>query len=237
MVHSLNRKTFMTSRLAEFCTQSELVRLTGHAVDYWPRYILKELVDNALDAAEEAGTAPVIKINASNGIITVDDNGPGIPAETVTSSLDYGTRTSSRAAYVAPTRGAQGNALQTILAMPYVLAGGEDNALTIIESRGVKHSISFSQDPVSQEPCIELPKSRQTSSPPERASRSRCRKRSLAATRPLSVWRGPTIGSTRIWTSASRQARTRTRGRPETPHGASGDPAIPHARTGTTAPG
>jgi DNA topoisomerase VI subunit B len=145
----------MTSRLAEFCTQSELVRLTGHAVDYWPRYIFKELVDNALDAAEEAGTAPVIKINASNGIITVDDNGPGIPAETVTSILDYGTRTSSRAAYVAPTRGAQGNALQTILAMPYVLAGGEDNALTIIESRGVKHSISFSQDPVSQEPCIE----------------------------------------------------------------------------------
>lgn len=54
MVHSLSRKTFMTSRLAEFCTQSELVRLTGHAVDYWPRYFLKELVDNALDAAEEA---------------------------------------------------------------------------------------------------------------------------------------------------------------------------------------
>jgi hypothetical protein len=155
MVHSLSRKTFTTSRVAEFCTQSELVRLTGHAVEYWPRYILKELVDNALDAAEEAGTAPVIKINASNGIITVDDNGPGIPAETVTSILDYGTRTSSRAAYVAPTRGAQGNALQTILAMPYVLAGGEDKTLTIIESRGVKHTISFSQDPVLQDPCIE----------------------------------------------------------------------------------
>ena len=74
--------------------------------------ILKELVGNALDAAEEAGTAPVIKINASNGIITVDDNGPGIPAEKVTSIPDYGTRTSSRAAYVAPTRGAQGNALR-----------------------------------------------------------------------------------------------------------------------------
>ena len=51
--------------------------------------------------------------------ITVTDNGPGIAAETITAILDYTTRTSSREAYVSPTRGAQGNALKTILAMPY----------------------------------------------------------------------------------------------------------------------
>jgi hypothetical protein len=43
---------------------------------------------------------------------------------------------------MAPTRGAQGNALQTILAMPF--ASSEDKTLTTIESRGIKHSISFS---------------------------------------------------------------------------------------------
>jgi hypothetical protein len=34
---------------------------------------------------------------------------------------DYTIRVSSREAYVSPTRGAQGNALKTILAMGYVL--------------------------------------------------------------------------------------------------------------------
>ena len=35
--------------------------------------------------------------------------------------LDYTVRVSSREAYVSPTRGAQGNALKTIVAMPFVL--------------------------------------------------------------------------------------------------------------------
>ena len=34
-------------------------------------------------------------------------------------------RVSSREAYVAPDRGAQGNALKTIVAMPFVLDGGQ----------------------------------------------------------------------------------------------------------------
>jgi hypothetical protein len=46
------------SRLLEFCSQKELVLQTGHSVDQWPLVLVKELFDNALDAAEEAGTAP-----------------------------------------------------------------------------------------------------------------------------------------------------------------------------------
>ena len=54
--------------------------------------------------------------------ITVHDgSGRGIPAETVEKLIDYSARTSSRAAYASPTRGAQGNALQTIIAMPFAL--------------------------------------------------------------------------------------------------------------------
>jgi DNA topoisomerase VI subunit B len=54
---ALSRTTFSTSRLLEFCSQKELTAQTGHEPNDWPLVILKELIDNALDAAEEAGNA------------------------------------------------------------------------------------------------------------------------------------------------------------------------------------
>jgi DNA topoisomerase VI subunit B len=119
---SLSRHVFKTSRLAEFCSQKELVNQTGHAVEDWPLVDLKELIDNALDGAEESGIAPVIEISVSQDDIAVADNGPGIAPETVADIIDYTARVSSREAYVSPIRGAQGNALKTILAMPFALA-------------------------------------------------------------------------------------------------------------------
>ena len=56
----LDRTTFTTSRLLDFCSEKELTAQTGHDVDDWPLVIVKELVDNALDACEEAGIAPEI---------------------------------------------------------------------------------------------------------------------------------------------------------------------------------
>jgi hypothetical protein len=38
----LDRLTFKTSRLAEFCSRRELVAQTGHRVQDWPLVILKE---------------------------------------------------------------------------------------------------------------------------------------------------------------------------------------------------
>jgi DNA topoisomerase VI subunit B len=77
VLHELNRKTFTTSRLAEFASEAQLVRQTGHAVEDWPLVILKELVDNALDACEEAKVAPEIDIVVDGAGITVSDNGLG----------------------------------------------------------------------------------------------------------------------------------------------------------------
>ena len=51
---TLTRKTFTVSRLAEFVSESELVKQIGHPVADWPLVILKELVDNALDEAEDS---------------------------------------------------------------------------------------------------------------------------------------------------------------------------------------
>ena len=148
----LDRSTFQTSRLLDFCSEKELVAQTGHDSDEWPLVILKELMDNALDACEEAGIEPKIKITVDATGIKITDNGPGIPADTINGVLDYSVRKSSREAYVAPDRGAQGNALKTILAMSFVLDG--DQGRVDISSHGQRHEIRFRVDQIRQEPTI-----------------------------------------------------------------------------------
>jgi hypothetical protein len=157
----LTRVAFTVSRLMEFCSLRELQNQTGHAYDDWLLVVLKELVDNAIDDCEEAEVAPDIMITVKRGSITIKDNGGGIPTATIKSILDYTKRVSSREAYVSPTRGAQGNALKTILAMAYVLnrevynkKNIEPVGQTIIETRGQKHRIEFRVDHVNNEPKI-----------------------------------------------------------------------------------
>jgi DNA topoisomerase VI subunit B len=149
---NFERKVFATSRLAEFCSVSELEKQTGHPADHWPLVILKELLDNAIDAAEAAGVAPVIDIRVENGRIIVADEGAGIAASTIEKLIDYNIRVSDKEAYVSPTRGAQGNALKTIIAMPFALDG--ESGETIIETQGLKHRIIFEIDPIRREPKV-----------------------------------------------------------------------------------
>jgi hypothetical protein len=156
--HRLHRETFTTSRLLEFCSVKELINVTGHDTDEWPLVILKEIGDNALDNTEEAEVAPVIDISIDDDKIMVQDNGSGMRPETVTAILDYSSRTSSREAYCSPTRGQQGNALSSILAMTYALdyeERGEDAVgETVIEAHGVSHVIQFGVDRLRQRPKI-----------------------------------------------------------------------------------
>lgn len=152
-VHILERQTFRTSRLLDFCSERELVKQIGHAADLWPLVVLKELTDNCLDADEEVSTPPVIRVEVANGDIIISDNGPGIPAETIANILDFAVRVSSREAYVSPTRGAQGNALKTIVAMAFALDGSTGE--TLIESRGIAHHITFRVDQVRQDAKID----------------------------------------------------------------------------------
>jgi DNA topoisomerase VI subunit B len=160
--HKLIRVAFTVSRLMEFCSKRELENQTSHSFWEWPLVVLKELFDNALDACEEFEVAPIIEVVVRPGFIAINDNAGGIAAATITSILDYTIRVSSREAYVSPTRGAQGNALKTILAMAYVLDrerdGGDINAdavgVTIIESRGIRHRIEFKVDHIKNEPKI-----------------------------------------------------------------------------------
>jgi DNA topoisomerase VI subunit B len=155
----LTRVTFRVSRLMEFCSIRELQNQTAHSVYGWPRVVAKEALDNALDACEEAEVAPEITVRVDESIVVIEDNAAGIGADTIGSILDYTVRVSSREAYVSPTRGAQGNALKTLLAMGYVLdrevVGSCDAAgVTVIESRGVAHRIEFRVDHINNEPRI-----------------------------------------------------------------------------------
>ena len=115
--------------------------------------IVKELVDNALDECEETGVAPEIDIRVDDAGISISDNGSGMSVETVESILDLSVRVSSREAYVSPTHGAQGNALKTIIAMPFVLSGGDRGVVEII-ARGTCHRIEFAVDQIRQTPTI-----------------------------------------------------------------------------------
>ena len=136
----------------------ELVNQTGHDLHVWPLVIVKELIDNALDACEEAEIAPTISITVTKGgSIIIEDNGPGIPAKTIQSVLDYAIRVSStRSLLCSPTRGQQGNALKTILPMGYVMDDSGEDACgeTIIEAHGLAHRIAFEVDHIKQEPKI-----------------------------------------------------------------------------------
>ena len=83
--HKIARVAFTTSRLMEFCTEKELVAQTGAESYKWPLVVIKELVDNGIDACEEAEIAPVIKVTLATGKrgkptrIIVEDSGPGMP--------------------------------------------------------------------------------------------------------------------------------------------------------------
>ena len=153
----IERTAFRTSRVLDFLSEKDLAAQCGHGPEDWILVLVKELLDNALDACEEQGLAPEIAITIDDDSITVADNGGGIPAELVELLLDFSVKVSSREAYVAPDRGAQGNALKTIVAMPFVLDG--EQGRVEITGGGVKHEISFSVDRIAQVPVAEVSRS------------------------------------------------------------------------------
>jgi hypothetical protein len=164
----LERVTFKTSREMDFFSERELVTQTGHKRDEWPLVIIKELLDNALDACEEADIAPALDVVVDAEGITISDNGPGLPEATLQAALNFTIRASNREAYVSPCRGAQGNAFKTLVPMPRVLAPGSGKV--IVTAHGRQHEITCGADPISQRAVVnddvtELTKSKKSHPP------------------------------------------------------------------------
>jgi DNA topoisomerase VI subunit B len=148
----LSRTTFETSRDSEYLNIRELQSQTGQPVEMFAAVAFKELIDNALDACETAGIAPRLSVDIREraddlSTISIQDNGTGITPETVRRILNFRTRTSDKAVYRSPTRGAQGNALKTVLGMPCAFGIREP---VIIEAHGVSHRILAWCDPAGE---------------------------------------------------------------------------------------
>src|SRR5215212_422204 len=145
----LQRTTFEASRAAEHFDARQLSALTGVPREMFLNVCLKELGDNALDACETAAAAPEVSVTVKcqQGELyrlSVSDNGPGMPSELIEKILDYNVRVSDKMVYRSPTRGAQGNALKTIIGIPYSLGSHEP---LVITARGVRHTIRPWVDP------------------------------------------------------------------------------------------
>jgi DNA topoisomerase VI subunit B len=147
----LTREVFETSRELEYFSEKELRAQIGHDKIFWPIAILRELIDNSLDACEKTSIAPIIEIDIKDDFITVSDNGNGIPIEIINKSLNYLSRVSDKAYYISPTRGQMGNALKVIYAAPFVTSG---NGYVEIGSHGELHHISITVDRIAGKPKI-----------------------------------------------------------------------------------
>jgi DNA topoisomerase VI subunit B len=146
------RQMFERSRDAEFFDPSELQKQTGQPRERFGSVVLKELLDNACDGCEKVPVAPCLTLGVAYPTpdlvaLTVEDNGCGLEPETVQRILNFATRSSDKAAYRSPTRGAQGNALKTVFGMPFALGV---TAPVILESHGVRHQIGLAIDPAGE---------------------------------------------------------------------------------------
>jgi len=141
----LERQHFTVSQDNRYFRPDTLSKMIGQESNQWRHAALKELVDNALDAAESVYPAisPVIEIEftetESGLILSVADNGPGIPAEVIPHIADFGSNSSTKLFYRAPLRGAQGNAIKTLIGMPVAL--GQEQGQMEIETLRQRHTL------------------------------------------------------------------------------------------------
>ncbi len=152
-MNELNRTAFTTERALEFLSESELTTQIGYGRKLWPLVLVKELVDNSLDACESANIPAIeISVELESDSFTVTDNGLGIKPEIIEGALDYTVRVSDKKYYVSPTRGQLGNALKCVFAAPFVIDG--DRGVVDIDTRGVRHHVEITLDRVGQKPLI-----------------------------------------------------------------------------------
>ena len=105
------------SMTVDYFTIDGLSKKTGMTSAKWNLVILKELIDNALDAIEPLPEKKlVIEYDSGTGTLSVYDNGRGIKADTIENSIyNFSVYHSSKRHFVTPSRGKQGNGLKTVI--------------------------------------------------------------------------------------------------------------------------
>jgi hypothetical protein len=118
-IHLLGRR-----REFDYIEKDWLERLTTGSAHEWDIYIVKELVDNALDADEAQGLAPRVGVQMAyeaEGLEVRVSNLARFPTDYLERFFNLEEYVTIKDYFNAPTRGAQGNALKTILGIPYAL--------------------------------------------------------------------------------------------------------------------
>jgi len=122
-------EAFSFNREFDFVRLERLCRTTGRSAHEWDLYIVKELIDNALDADEglwqsDPQQTPGLKIRveyAAKQLFVEVSNRSVFPADLIPEIFATQQYTSRKAFIKGLTRGALGNALKTLLGIPYAL--------------------------------------------------------------------------------------------------------------------
>lgn len=105
--------------IADYFTEDGLLKQVGLGQENWNQIIVKELIDNALDAIEPLLEKKVF-IEATSESLGIYDNGTGIKKEIVRDIYDFGNYVSQNRNYITASRGKQGNGLKTIISICYI---------------------------------------------------------------------------------------------------------------------
>lgn len=146
----MQRPIFDSRTIDELVTKKDCRARTGLPDSRFPEVILKELIDNALDHAEQHLTDPlrpivlVLDLHSDGALQVASYDGPGLSFDTLQRVLDPTTFTSTNRKFRAPTRGAQGRGLLDVLSIPVALHN-EVQALhpTVVESQGQSYTVDL----------------------------------------------------------------------------------------------
>lgn len=121
----LKQRRFHTdTRTSENFTKKGLETLTGVNTSSWITYMVKELVDNSLEACDKPDIEITAKLDIADRVesFSVRDNGRGISEEQISKIFcDIERFGGTKRHYKLLTRGNQGNALMTVLGIQNLL--------------------------------------------------------------------------------------------------------------------
>lgn len=164
-------EAFSLNREYDFIRLEGLYRATGRPAHEWDFYIIKELLDNALDADETLWSRnphqfPDISVHIEyisvpppqcQQLLVRVSNRASFPTEKIQAIFATQWYTSRKAFLKGLTRGTLGNALKTLLGIPYALHNrvAEDwkpdlKPLSICQGR-IEYLPRYSVDPITQE--------------------------------------------------------------------------------------
>jgi signal transduction histidine kinase len=82
----LKRQIHRRGRGTDWLSERGLTKLSGAEPKYWPDLLLKEIVDDALDAAEGVRRPPIVSVTVERDALVVEDTGPGIEERMIRTS-------------------------------------------------------------------------------------------------------------------------------------------------------